>query len=83
MVSSPATSSTLPSAWAPSPDPVASLCDRHGAALYFLALTISGNPADAQAAVAAVLADACRPHEGLAAAGPHGVRHELARRVYV
>ena len=83
MVSSPATSSTLPCAWAPSPDPVASLCDRHGAALYLLALTISGSPADAQAAVAAVLADACRPDDPTATVGPHGVRHELARRVYV
>jgi DNA-directed RNA polymerase specialized sigma24 family protein len=83
VVSSPATSSTLLSSWAPSPDPVASLCDRHGAALYLLALTISGDPAEAQAAVAVVLADACRPHDRPATAGPHGVRHELARRVYV
>jgi hypothetical protein len=83
VVSSPAKSSALPSAWRPGPDPVATLCDRHGAALYLLALTISGNPAEAQAAVAVVLADACRPHDRPAAVGPHGVRHELARRVYV
>ena len=83
MASSPTTSSPLPPAWGPSPDPVASLCDRHGVALYLLALTISGNPAQAQAAVAIVLADACRPHDRPAAVSPHGVRHELARRVYV
>lgn len=83
MVSSPATSSTLPPGWGPSPDPVADLCARHGAALYLLALTICGSPAHAQAAVAVVLADACRPHDRPAIGGPHGVRHELARRVYV
>jgi hypothetical protein len=58
------------------------LCDRHGPALYLLALTVTGCPGEAQRAVAAVIADACRPPDRLGPVGDHGARRELARRVY-
>jgi hypothetical protein len=63
------------------------LCDRHGAALYLLALTITGSPDESQAAVVATISDACRDRQPLPGSmdelGEGEVRRALARRVYV
>jgi hypothetical protein len=59
------------------------LCDRHGAALYLLALTITGCPVASQAAVAATISDACRHGRPPRWMDEGEVRRRLARRVYV
>ena len=77
----PATSS-VPSECDAVSDAAGALCDRHGLSLYLLALTVTGSPALARAAVAEVISDACRRGEHPGLADPRDVRRELARRVY-
>lgn len=79
----PPTPSLLPPSSADSSSvPAERLCDRHGPALYLLALTVTGCPGEARRAVAAVIADTCRRPDRLGPVGNHGTRRELARRVY-
>ena len=59
------------------------LCDRHGAALYLLALTITGCPVESQAAVVATISDACRDGQPAQSVDDGEVRRRLARRVHV
>jgi hypothetical protein len=60
----------------------AGLADRHGPALYLLGLTVTGSPARSRAAVAAVIADACRRPERPGAVDEQEVRRELARQTF-
>ena len=58
------------------------LADRHGPALYLLALTVTGSPVRSRTVVAAEIADACRTPDLAGSEAGHEVRRELARRTF-
>jgi DNA-directed RNA polymerase specialized sigma24 family protein len=60
----------------------AGLAERHGPALYLLALTVTGSPVRSRTAVAAVIADACRRPDLADAVDEHEVRRELGRHTF-